>query len=108
MRLWVFNPLLTMGYTQTDAIGIYGFLLFVMSAAKTVAVVRSVVGFLMWQYRAVRIAKQLEVSRTSPRRAILSWFIPGVNLFKPSRECFCSPPRCALASCGASSGGSSR
>ncbi|TSC23515.1 DUF4328 domain-containing protein [Corallococcus sp. Z5C101001] len=72
-----------MGYTQTDAIGIYGFLLFVMSAAKTVAVVRSVVGFLMWQYRAVRIAKQLEVSRTSPRRAILSWFIPGVNLFKP-------------------------
>ncbi|MFY2560755.1 DUF4328 domain-containing protein [Corallococcus terminator] len=70
-------------FLSGDAIALHGSSLFFLGMAQLVAELFGVVGFLTWQYRAVRVATQLGVSRASPHWALLCWFIPGLNLFKP-------------------------
>ncbi|WP_181791425.1 DUF4328 domain-containing protein [Myxococcus llanfairpwllgwyngyllgogerychwyrndrobwllllantysiliogogogochensis] len=83
VRIWVFSFVQAIGYTRTEAISIYAMSITAVSIAKAVIWLLSAVYFLTWQYRAVRIAGLIDVSQASPRWAILSWFVPGMNLFKP-------------------------
>ncbi|GEN10570.1 hypothetical protein MFU01_56070 [Myxococcus fulvus] len=83
VMIWAFSTLLELGYARSDATALYAESLFLLGMVQAIAWVFGVVGFLTWQFQAVRIATQLEVSRLSPRWALLSWFIPGLNLFKP-------------------------
>ncbi|MFY2557223.1 DUF4328 domain-containing protein [Corallococcus terminator] len=83
VRRWLFSFVREIGYTQSEAFDIYLESLMALHLIKIVTLLLSAICFLTWQYRAIRIATLLKVSQASPRWAILSWFIPGMNLFKP-------------------------
>ncbi|WXH27279.1 hypothetical protein WA016_01195 [Myxococcus stipitatus] len=81
--MWLYGLVLGCGYSKQESLVAYGTALLIVNVVMAVSELLGVVGFLTWQYRVTRLAALIEVSQTSPRWAILSWFVPGMNLFKP-------------------------
>ncbi|QSQ17324.1 DUF4328 domain-containing protein [Myxococcus landrumensis] len=83
VRFWLYPFLQGLDMARVDAMVAYGTAIGTLRALMIAATILSVVGFLTWQYHVFRLANSLDVSQASPRWAILGWFIPGMNLFKP-------------------------
>lgn len=81
--IWVYWFLRSIGYPRVEAMVTYGTCIGIVKLVIAMSAVLGVFGFLKWQYRATRLAALLGVSHASPRWAVLAWFIPGMNLFKP-------------------------
>ncbi|WP_342380218.1 DUF4328 domain-containing protein [Myxococcus stipitatus] len=83
VKLWLYPFLEGLGLTKTDTLVAYGTAIGILRALMVATTLLGVVGFLTWQYKAFQLASALDASRASPRWALLGWFIPGLNLFKP-------------------------
>ncbi|AGC43618.1 hypothetical protein MYSTI_02298 [Myxococcus stipitatus DSM 14675] len=83
VKFWLYPFLEGLGLTTTDVMVAYGTAIGTLRALMVATTILGVVGFLRWQYQVFQLASVLDVSQASPRQALLGWFIPGLNLFKP-------------------------